>query len=223
MAFISSSLQWCKGEIFEGRLSLLFGICVCLLAFIYWKTGSTAFAKAIFLPFLPFGFLASGTGLGLMFTDEKRTNDYQQVFTASPREFLASEKPRTEGFIKAIHISYCPIRHVGFNDYRPRPVSFSTHHQRQSCRPGDYFTGLFNIISRPLFREAHPPLPCTDYDRTRTRLALFTERFHCHIRLTNPAYHAVLIVKYGLDHGDTIRLRPGMSVNGNPLIHWHTV
>ena len=96
MAFISSSLQWCKGKIFEGRLSLLFGICVCFLAFIYRNTGSTAFSKAMFLPFLLTGLLASGTELGLMFTDEKRTNDYQQVFTASPREFLASEKTRTE-------------------------------------------------------------------------------------------------------------------------------
>jgi len=100
MEIISGSLQWCKGEIFEGRLYLLFGICVCLLAFIYWKTGSTAFAKAMFLPFLLVGLLASGTGLGLMFTNEKRTIDYQQAFDASPSEFLVSEKTRTEGFIK---------------------------------------------------------------------------------------------------------------------------
>ncbi len=35
-----------------------------------------------------------------MFTDEKRTSDYQQASTASSSEFLASEKPRTEGFVK---------------------------------------------------------------------------------------------------------------------------
>ena len=92
MEIISSSLQWCKGEIFEGRLYLLFGLCVCLLAFIYWKAGSTAFAKTMFLPFLLVGLLASGTGLGLMFSNEKRTLDYQQAYDASPSEFLAREK-----------------------------------------------------------------------------------------------------------------------------------
>lgn len=100
MEIITSSLQWCKGEIFEGRLYLLFGICVCLLAFIYWKTGSTAFAKAMFLPFLLVGLLASTTGLGLIFTNEKRTIDYQQAFETSPSDFIASEKTRTEDFIK---------------------------------------------------------------------------------------------------------------------------
>jgi hypothetical protein len=100
MEIITSSLQWCKGEIFEGRLYLLFGICVCILAFLYWKTGSTAFAKAMFLPFLLLGLLASGTGLGLMFTNEKRIVDFQQAYDANPSEFITSEKARTEGFIK---------------------------------------------------------------------------------------------------------------------------
>ena len=100
MEIITSSLQWCKGEIFEGRLYLLFGICVCILAFLYWKTGSTAFAKAMYLPFLLVGLIASGTGLGLIITNEKRINDYQQAFEASPSEFIVSEKERTEGFIK---------------------------------------------------------------------------------------------------------------------------
>ena len=40
---------------FEGQLYLLFRICVCILAFLYWKTG-IAFAKAMLLPFLLFGF-----------------------------------------------------------------------------------------------------------------------------------------------------------------------
>jgi len=71
-------------------LYLLFGTCVCLLVFIYWKTGSTAFAKAMFLPFLLVSLLASSTGLGLMFTNGKRSIDNQQAFTTSPSEFLVS-------------------------------------------------------------------------------------------------------------------------------------
>ncbi len=54
----------------------------------------------MFLPFLLTGLLASGTGLDLMFSNEKRTRDYQQAYDASPSEFLASEKTHTEGFIK---------------------------------------------------------------------------------------------------------------------------
>ena len=54
----------------------------------------------MFLPFLLVGLIASGTGLGLTFTNKKRINDYLQAFEASPSEFIVSEKERTENFIK---------------------------------------------------------------------------------------------------------------------------
>ncbi len=54
----------------------------------------------MFLPFLLLGLLASGTGLSLMMSNEKRLIDYLQAFDTSPNEFLASKKLRTEGFIR---------------------------------------------------------------------------------------------------------------------------
>ncbi|RLA41326.1 MAG: hypothetical protein DRQ64_02530 [Gammaproteobacteria bacterium] len=64
----------------------------------------------MFLPFLLAGLLASATGAGLIFTNEKRTVDYQQAFDASPSEFIASKKMRTEGFIK-----WCPYTLYGMS------------------------------------------------------------------------------------------------------------
>lgn len=41
MEFISHTIAWCKGEIFEGRMFFLFGLVVFALSLVYSKAGST--------------------------------------------------------------------------------------------------------------------------------------------------------------------------------------
>ena len=52
MDIINHSINWCKGEIFEGKMSLLFGAIILVVSLAYWKFGSTDAAKAIFFPLL---------------------------------------------------------------------------------------------------------------------------------------------------------------------------
>ena len=49
MEFINHTIDWCKGEIFEGRMILLLGIFVLAVSLVYWKFGSTPQAMALLL------------------------------------------------------------------------------------------------------------------------------------------------------------------------------
>ena len=100
MDFINHTLNWCKGEIFEGKMSLLFGIVVFLVSLAYWKWGSTPYAKTLFWPLLLMALLAIGAGIYLMLTNQKRIVKYPIEFQENPTEFVQSEKARTEDFIK---------------------------------------------------------------------------------------------------------------------------
>lgn len=100
MDFIHHTLQWCKGEIFEGKISLLFGILILLVSLSYWKWGTTAYARAMFWPLLVVAFLAAGAGVYLIRTNQKRIVAYQEAFRENPDTFLDTEKERTADFIK---------------------------------------------------------------------------------------------------------------------------
>jgi hypothetical protein len=52
MEVINDTTNWCKGEIFEGKMSLLFGVSVLIISLAYFKWGSTPAARAMFLPLL---------------------------------------------------------------------------------------------------------------------------------------------------------------------------
>ena len=100
MEFIEYTLNWCRGEIFEGKLLFLFGAIVLIMALLYWKFGSTPFAKAMFIPLLVvalFGLIAGGS---LVIKNQKRIVEYQQVWQENQQIFIESEKARTENFIK---------------------------------------------------------------------------------------------------------------------------
>jgi hypothetical protein len=100
MEFIEYTLNWCRGEIFEGKLVFLFGAVVLVIAFLYWKFGSTPFTKAMIIPLLVvalFGLIAGGS---LVVKNQKRIVDYQQAWEENPQAFVESEKTRTDNFIK---------------------------------------------------------------------------------------------------------------------------
>ena len=43
MDFIQYIINWCKGEIFEGKMFALFGVIVLIIAGLYWKFGHFPF------------------------------------------------------------------------------------------------------------------------------------------------------------------------------------
>lgn len=100
MEFIDHTYNWCKGEIFEGKMSLLFGITILLVGLAYLKWGSTVYAKAQFLPLLAVALLGMAAGIYLISTNQKRLEQYPLDFEENPSEFVQQEKERTENFIK---------------------------------------------------------------------------------------------------------------------------
>jgi len=99
MEFINHTLNWCKGEIFEGKMSFLFGIIILLVSLAYWKWGSTPYAKTMVWPLLIVALFAMGAGIYLVTANQKRIVEYQTLFKNNPTEFIENEKQRTEDFI----------------------------------------------------------------------------------------------------------------------------
>jgi len=100
MELINHTINWCKGEIFEGKMSLLFGIVVLIVSLAYWKFGSTPYAKAMFLPLLVVAAFTLFTGYYLVSANNKRIQEYTQQFNENPTKFVEDEKVRTDAFIK---------------------------------------------------------------------------------------------------------------------------
>ena len=100
MDLIEYTINWCQGEIFEGKLVFLFGAVVLLVALLYWKFGATPFARAMVIPLLVVALLSITGGGYLVVNNQKRIVEFQQEWQADPQSFVASEKSRTESFIK---------------------------------------------------------------------------------------------------------------------------
>ncbi|MEN2400189.1 hypothetical protein GKZ90_0010395 [Flavobacterium sp. MC2016-06] len=100
MEFIKHTIQWCKGEIFEGKMVLLFGILFLIISLSFWKFGTTPNAKASIIPVLVVALLHIGTGVSMIINNRNRQNQYTVEFNANADNFKKSEIERTENFIK---------------------------------------------------------------------------------------------------------------------------
>lgn len=99
MEFIQHSIAWCKGEIFEGKLVLLFGLLVIIIAVLFFKFGGTPNAKAMLYPLLITGLLYSLIAGGMIINNQKRIVEYQLAYEKDPDVFVLSEKERADNFI----------------------------------------------------------------------------------------------------------------------------
>jgi hypothetical protein len=100
MNFIEHTVNWCTGEIFEGKMIAVFGITVIIISIAFWKTGTTPFAKAIVVPLLVVGLLSVTVGTGMVINNNKRIVAYKAACQENPTAFIQSEKERTDDFIK---------------------------------------------------------------------------------------------------------------------------
>lgn len=99
MEFIEHAIAWCKGEIFEAKLILLFGIIVMISAILFFKFGSTPGSKAMLYPLLVVGLMFSVIGGGMLYSNPKRILEFKQAYEENPETFVESEKKRTDEFI----------------------------------------------------------------------------------------------------------------------------
>lgn len=100
MNFIEHAINWCTGEIFEGKMIALFGIAVVAVSIAFWKTGTTPYAKAIVVPLLVVGLLSISAGSFMVINNNKRIVVYKAAYQENPTAFVQSEKKRTDDFIK---------------------------------------------------------------------------------------------------------------------------
>lgn len=99
MDFIQHAINWCKGEIFEGRIILLFGLGLAVSAFLFWKMGDTPNAKAMIWPVGILGLLLLGSGIGMNLSNQKRIERFKVEYAENPQQFIKDEKERVEDFI----------------------------------------------------------------------------------------------------------------------------
>lgn len=106
MDFISHTLNWCKGEIFEGRIVLLFGLGLLIISILFWRYGETPSAKGIIIPLVLIAVLCIGAGTTMNFSNQNRIEQFQKEYTEDAQRFKEKEKMRVETFMKV----YLPIK-----------------------------------------------------------------------------------------------------------------
>jgi hypothetical protein len=95
---LENTLHWYKGEVFEAKFILLFGVVTIALSLIFRYLGTTPYAKALFIPMLVTGLLfAISAGWGI-YSNDKKAAVIEQRSQSDTKEFIASEKKRVEDF-----------------------------------------------------------------------------------------------------------------------------
>ena len=98
MSFVQYSINWARGEIFEGTLIGIAGGLILLCSLLFWKFGTTPNAKAMFLPLLFVGALFTAAGASSYFSNHKRIQQFSESYKKDPKAFVKAEKKRVEGF-----------------------------------------------------------------------------------------------------------------------------
>ena len=99
MDLIHHTIAWCKGEIIEGTVALICGLIVLCAALLLWKFSSTPFTKMMPIPLLLVSLFCIGLGATLIVSNNQRISDYKQAYQEDVRNFVLSEKERTDKFI----------------------------------------------------------------------------------------------------------------------------
>lgn len=98
MELIQHTINWIKGELFEAKLIVAFGIITIIAGFLFWKIGSTPNAKALFIPLLVAGAIYSAIGGGMLYSNPKRMVELPQSYQKDKVEFAKLEKKRVDDF-----------------------------------------------------------------------------------------------------------------------------
>ena len=69
---IEHTINWYKGEIFEAKFILAFGVATIAVASLFRYFGSTPNAKALFIPMLVVGLLFIAIGGSMAYLNQKK-------------------------------------------------------------------------------------------------------------------------------------------------------
>lgn len=98
MEFIQHTIYWIKGELFEAKLILAFGLFTIIAGFLFWKLGATPNAKALFLPLIVVGVVYSSIGGGMLYANPRRMIELPQAYKQDKAAFVKSEQKRVDDF-----------------------------------------------------------------------------------------------------------------------------
>lgn len=98
MNLIDFTTNWIKGELFEAKLILSFGLLTIVAGLLFWKIGTTPNAKALLFPLIIVGMVYSAVGGGMLVSNQKRLVELPQSYSQNKAEFAQLEKKRVEDF-----------------------------------------------------------------------------------------------------------------------------
>ena len=90
MEFINHSLEWCRGEIFEGKMLLLYALSITLVSLAFWKYGSTPYSKSMVTPLVFVAMLIGIIGMTLVTANTAATKLSSNKIFLSLFEILIS-------------------------------------------------------------------------------------------------------------------------------------
>lgn len=95
---IEHTLNWYKGEIFEAKFILAFGVATIVVASLFRYFGNTLNSKALFIPLLIVGLIFIIIGCSMACSNQKTMATVEQASKENIDEFVTGEKKRVEGF-----------------------------------------------------------------------------------------------------------------------------
>ncbi|MDF7820623.1 hypothetical protein P1X15_23565 [Runella sp. MFBS21] len=98
MELIQHTTNWIKGELFEAKLIVSFGILTAVVGFLFWKLGNTPNSHALLWPLLVCGVIYIGVGGGMLVSNPKRMVELPKSYQQDQKAFIVSEKKRVDDF-----------------------------------------------------------------------------------------------------------------------------
>jgi hypothetical protein len=95
---VEHTINWYKGEIFEAKFILAFGVATIVVASLFLYFGSTPNSKALFFPMLIVGIIFIAIGGSMGYSNQKKMATVEQISKENIGEFVAAEKKRVEDF-----------------------------------------------------------------------------------------------------------------------------
>ena len=100
MEVLKFATEWAKAEVFSTRFFIVFALLFLIASYGFWQLGKTDLAKAYIFPTLIAGILLMIIGVGLVFTNTQRIQEFETTYQEDTAAFIASEFERIERTLK---------------------------------------------------------------------------------------------------------------------------
>lgn len=99
MNFIKHTIDWCRGEIIEGKIIVIYALTLIISSIFILPMAHISNSKFLIIPLLLSALIFLIVGGSLIFKNPQRMKVYQKAFLENSIEFIKSEKNRTDEFM----------------------------------------------------------------------------------------------------------------------------